>query len=107
MTITAPVGLGAVALALRANSRAPATDSAATAGVPVAWAAARRSTVGVARGLWMGAKMTLSNNGKRIWANSTTGLSRRQLKTKARERVSFSVKRSRRPARNAQAPAAL
>jgi hypothetical protein len=49
-------------------------------GDPVASAAARRSAMGVARGEWMGARMTWSKMGKRIWVISRSGLSRRQAK---------------------------
>ncbi len=55
-----------------ANSMASATDAAAVAGVPVDAAAASRSAMGVARGLWIGAKMTRSKIGKRIWAREIT-----------------------------------
>jgi hypothetical protein len=49
-----------------ARSSASTTDVVALAGVPVDAAAASRSAMGVARGLWMGAKITRSKIGKRI-----------------------------------------
>ena len=56
------------------------TDCAATAGVPVALAAASRSSKAAARAVWMGATITCSKIGNRICAISASGLSRRQLK---------------------------
>ena len=47
----------------------------------------------MARGLWMGAKITCLNKGNRICASSAAGLSRRQLNTSTHGRSSSSPKR--------------
>ena len=93
-----------------AQERASATEAAAWAGMPTEAAAASRSAMGVARGLWMGAKMISSKRGKRIWAISARGLSRRQLKSSVAGWAASSSESEfglRRAARRAQAPAGL
>ena len=74
ITILAPAEYDA------ASAMASSTEAVSWALEPVFWAAAASSVAPVARGEWMGARKILSKSGKRIWAISSTGLSRRQAK---------------------------